>query len=95
MKEILLWILNFLGLAYWVEIVTDYPRCTYYFGPFLSYKEAQKAHGGYVEDLQQENAQGISVTIERTKPANLTIFDEKEELQQKFKRVVTLSGTAS
>ncbi|MCU0534350.1 MAG: DUF1816 domain-containing protein [Hydrococcus sp. Prado102] len=92
MKEIFLWILNFLGLAYWVEIVTDYPRCTYYFGPFLSYQEAQKAQGGYVEDLQQENAQGIAVTIERTKPANLTIFDEKEEIQ-KFQRAITLSGT--
>ncbi|NJP17791.1 MAG: DUF1816 domain-containing protein [Hydrococcus sp. CRU_1_1] len=85
MKDILLWILNFLGLAYWVEIVTDYPRCTYYFGPFLSYKEAQKAHGGYVEDLQQENAQGISVTIERAKPVNLTILMKKKNFNGNFK----------
>jgi hypothetical protein len=94
MKELLLWILNLLGLAYWVEIVTEYPRCTYYFGPFVSYQEARMAQGGYIEDLQQEKAQGIAVIIKRTKPVALTIFDEKEE-GKPFKRVASFSSPVS
>jgi hypothetical protein len=93
MKELLLAIVNFLGLAYWVEIVTDSPRCTYYFGPFMSDGEAQKAKAGYVEDLQQEKANGIKVTIKRMKPNILTIFDEKEETH--FRRVASFSTPMS
>ena len=80
MKEVLIKVLNLLGLALWVEIVTDNPRCTYYFGPFFSTQEAQEAKGGYVEDLENEGAQGISVTVKRCKPTNLTIFDDLGEL---------------
>jgi hypothetical protein len=94
MKELLILILNFLGLAYWVEIITEYPRCTYYFGPFISYKEAQIAHGGYIEDLQQEKAKGIAAIIKRTKPTSLTIFDETEDKQQ-FQRVASFSSPVS
>ncbi|MBW4489286.1 MAG: DUF1816 domain-containing protein [Trichocoleus desertorum ATA4-8-CV12] len=79
MKEVLISLLETLGLAFWVEIVTDRPRCTYYFGPFLSSQEAQAAKSGYVEDLEQEGAQGIRVTVKRCKPpADLTISDDLE-----------------
>ena len=82
MKEVVIKILQFLGLAFWVEIVTDNPRCTYYFGPFVSEKEAIDAKSGYIEDLENEGAQGIVVKIKRCKPSNLTIFDEQgEELE--------------
>lgn len=91
MKELLLLILNWLGLAYWVEIVTDAPKCTYYFGPFISKQEAQAAKGGYVEDLQYEGAQGIAVAVKRFRPSTLTIFDEKED-SLKFERIPTLSS---
>jgi hypothetical protein len=94
MKEVLIKVLHFLGLAFWVEIVTDNPNCTYYFGPFLSDQEAHKAKAGYVEDLEAEGAQGISVSIKRCKPANLTIFDELGE-QIGIERMPTLSGQAS
>lgn len=67
------------GWAWWVEIVTQNPRCTYYFGPFLSEKEAKAATAGYVEDLQQEKAQGIGVNVKRCKPDNLTIADDLGE----------------
>jgi hypothetical protein len=77
MKEVLIKILQLLGLAFWVEIVTDNPRCTYYFGPFFDEKEAVVAQGGYIEDLENEGAQGISVKILRCKPNNLTIFEEE------------------
>ncbi|AFY78199.1 MAG: DUF1816 domain-containing protein [Hydrococcus sp. C42_A2020_068] len=94
MKELLLWILNLLGLAYWIEIVTDYPKCTYYFGPFMSYEEARMAQGGYIEDLQQERAQGIAVIIKRTKPVTLTIFDEQEDMKLS-KRVMSFGSSVS
>jgi Domain of unknown function (DUF1816) len=88
-------ILEFLGLAFWVEIVTDNPKCTYYFGPFLSAKEAESAKSGYIEDLENEGAQGIAVTVKRCKPSNLTIFDEDlgESINGNF--VPTLSGQLS
>ncbi len=78
MKEILIKILNFLGLAYWVEISTNSPNCTYYFGPFLNQQEAKAAQKGYLEDLQNEGALGIAVKLKRFKPNNLTIFDDLE-----------------
>ncbi|MDJ0713284.1 MAG: DUF1816 domain-containing protein [Prochloraceae cyanobacterium] len=80
MKEILIKILNFLGLAYWVEITTDKPKCTYYFGPFLDRKEAEIAREGYIEDLKNEGARGITIDLKRLKPDILTIsqeFDDK------------------
>ena len=79
MKELLIKIFNFFGFAFWIEICTDTPRCVYYFGPFLTKKEAQLAQDGYIEDLQNENAQGISVEIKRFKPNELTIFDDLED----------------
>lgn len=83
-------ILNFIGMAYWVEIMTDSPQCTYYFGPFANKREADVASGGYLEDLQNEGAQGIKVIVKRCKPSNLTIFNEVED-SQPFKRVPALS----
>ena len=91
MKEILLKILDalglaywldVLGLAYWVEIITDNPKCTYYFGPFVRYKDAQEAQGGYIEDLETEDAKGITVNIKRLKAdhKHLTVFDNLDDL---------------
>ena len=80
MKEFLIGSPDILGLAYWIEIVTKEPNCTYYFGPFLSQKGANAAQYGYIEDLSNESAQGIDVTIKRCKPNQLTIFDELGEM---------------
>lgn len=79
MQEPLTNLLNLIGLAWWVEITTDLPRCTYYFGPFATSQEAEEYHSGYLEDLQQEGAQGITVVIKRCKPTKLTIDLEAEE----------------
>jgi len=79
MKEFWINILEFLGLAWWVEIETESPRCTYYFGPFATAKEAKTAQPGYVEDLQQEGAKGIKVELKRCKPERLTVFEETGE----------------
>ena len=79
LKEFFTNIFQNLGWAWWVEIVTQTPRCTYYFGPFLSLKEANIAKAGYIQDLDQEGAQGIVVNVKRCKPVNLTISEELGE----------------
>ncbi|HIK11293.1 MAG TPA: DUF1816 domain-containing protein [Oscillatoriaceae cyanobacterium M33_DOE_052] len=73
MKEAFTSYLEKLELAWWVEIFTLHPECTYYFGPFMSAKEAELARDGYIEDLEGEGAQGISVQIKRCQPQELTI----------------------
>ncbi|MBD1917473.1 MULTISPECIES: DUF1816 domain-containing protein [Cyanophyceae] len=63
--------------AWWVEIKTSQPACTYYFGPFDSESEAHSAKGGYVEDLEQEGAQNIQLMVSLcSRPKQLTITDE-------------------
>jgi Domain of unknown function (DUF1816) len=79
MQEFLTNLLHLVGLAWWVEVTTDSPRCTYYFGPFGGQTEATAHQAGYLEDLEQEGAQGIRATVKRCKPNALTIFDEPEE----------------
>lgn len=81
MKELLITILEMVGLAWWVEVVTETPKCTYYFGPFLTAKEAQAAQSGYIEDLESEGAKGIRVEIKRCKPKRLTIDEAAEEMK--------------
>lgn len=79
-KEMFINFFQSLGWAWWVEIVTQSPSCTYYFGPFLSIKEANAAKSGYIEDLEQEGAQGINVNVKRCKPADLTIAEDLGEM---------------
>jgi Domain of unknown function (DUF1816) len=76
LKESFISVLERSRLALWVEIVTEKPRCTYYFGPFACTKPAQKAVSGYLEDLKQESAQVIAVTFKRFQPSELTIEED-------------------
>jgi hypothetical protein len=69
--------LHLVGQAWWVEIITDRPSCTYYFGPFATAVEADAAKSGYIEDLESESAQGIRVAIKRCKPVQITIDNEE------------------
>ena len=78
-KELSTNIFHNFGLAWWIEIATQNPRCIYYFGPFLSLQEAKAAISGYVEDLEQEGAQGIAINVKRCKPDALTIADDLGE----------------
>ncbi len=60
--------------AWWIEIFTEQPQCTYYFGPFSGAEEAYIASKGFVEDLEGEFAQGIKTKIDRhCQPDLLTI----------------------
>ncbi|UBF28038.1 DUF1816 domain-containing protein [Kovacikia minuta CCNUW1] len=79
MQEILTSLLNVVGLAWWVEVKTETPRCTYYFGPFPKANLAEISKAGYVADLEQEGAQGIAVSVKRCKPAKLTVSDDLGE----------------
>jgi Domain of unknown function (DUF1816) len=88
LKETLINTFDNLGLAWWVEIVTQNPRCTYYFGPFLSADDAKVAIKGYVEDLEMEGAQGIAVNVKRCKPNALTISEDLgERIDRKVKPI--------
>lgn len=78
-KDLLTNVSQNLGLAWWVEVNTQSPHCTYYFGPFLNSTEAKASMKGYVEDLEQEGAQGISVEIKRCKPGVLTVAEDLGE----------------
>lgn len=80
LKEPMINLLNSFGLAWWIEIVTETPRCTYYFGPFSTKIEAEIAKSGYIDDLEQEGAQGIASLVKRCKPNRLTISDDLEEI---------------
>lgn len=70
--------LNRVGLAWWVEVTTQSPKCVYYFGPFASPQEAEGELPGFIEDLEDEHAQEIQVVVRRCKPAELTIFEDTD-----------------
>lgn len=63
-------------MDWWVKIVTETPRCTYFFGPFDSAGEAKQYQSGYVEDLEEEGASGIAVLVLQDRPETLTIYEE-------------------
>ncbi len=64
------------NLSWWLEIHTIEPLCIYYFGPFNSSDEANFYESGYIEDLIQEKAQGITVESKRCQPQMLTIYED-------------------
>jgi hypothetical protein len=79
------------GMAWWVEIVTKKPDCTYYFGPFASHREAQLSQLGYIEDLERERPQLIAIEIKQCQPKYLTIFDDegREEINRNISRGIS------
>ncbi|HEY9640952.1 MAG TPA: DUF1816 domain-containing protein [Coleofasciculaceae cyanobacterium] len=75
-ETLLLPLLEPLGLAWWVEVNTAQPCCTYYFGPFATAKNAKLAQFGYLEDLAQEGSQINSVEVRQCQPKALTIASD-------------------
>lgn len=74
MKNFFSSLFNFFSTPWWVKIATAEPNCVYYFGPFSSEREAIQHQPGFVEDLQQESAQGLEVSILNcATPTQLTI----------------------
>jgi hypothetical protein len=62
---------------WWIKIDTQSPSCTYYFGPFDSPEESRSHHQDYLLDLQMEGAEGITYSIEQSRPQQLTIGAEE------------------
>lgn len=62
--------------SWWIKIKTAIPSCVYYFGPFTNQQEASKLQYGYVEDLIEEKAYGITTEIKQLQPTLLTIAEE-------------------
>ncbi|HBE18118.1 MAG TPA: hypothetical protein DDW51_10990 [Cyanobacteria bacterium UBA11367] len=71
-KESFLNLLEALGLAYWVEIITTNPPDFYYFGPFSSAKEAEIYQGGFIQDILDDGIEIIAVHIKRCHSPKLT-----------------------
>lgn len=93
MKELLTTLLEIFGLAYWLEITTEQPKCIYYFGPFASREGAISCQAGYLEDLATEGAENIRVNLQRrSNPAELTIFDEMGSTASLKKNLVPSLG---
>jgi hypothetical protein len=76
-RELFMSYLEKIGIAWWIEIVTEQPKCIYYFGPFDGSYEAQLSSKGYLDDLEQEEAQVIAVDIKPGEPRELTIFENE------------------
>ena len=68
-----------MGLACWIEVMTESPKCIYYFGPFASGGDAESSLEDYLEDLREENAEIVSVEIRRGIPRELTVLEEEME----------------
>ena len=66
--------------SWWLEIQTENPQCTYYFGPFDNALEAGVLQDGYLEDLMAEQAQIVAVEIKQCQPKQLTICHESSVL---------------
>jgi Domain of unknown function (DUF1816) len=77
MQDTVLKLFNSTVLAWWVEVITESPSCTYYFGPFIKESSSQVALPGYVEDLEQEGAIGIRAISKRCKPEQLTMANDE------------------
>ena len=82
-----------MGQAWWVEIVTKKPDCTYYFGPFASHREAQLSQLGYIEDLERERPKLIAIEIKQCQPKELTIFEDKKE-EEKINKTISRNISA-
>lgn len=65
--------------SWWVEIITEKPDCTYYFGPFVQAEEAQQAKQGYLADIEKARPQVITVKIKQCQPEALTVQADKDE----------------
>ena len=74
MKKFFSSLFDFFSTPWWIKITTAEPNCIYYFGPFESEEEAISYQSGFIEDLQQENAQEIAASIQRSQaPTQLTV----------------------
>jgi hypothetical protein len=65
------------GRESWVEVETEPPKRTYYFGPYDSKNEASNNTNGYITDLEKKGAKNISINIKQGRePSQLKASEE-------------------
>ncbi len=65
------------GRELWVEVETESPKSTYYFGPYDSKDEASNNTNGYITDLEKKEAKNISINIKQSRePSQLKASEE-------------------
>ncbi|MBE9096597.1 DUF1816 domain-containing protein [Tychonema sp. LEGE 07203] len=61
---------------WWVEVHTDLPKRTYYFGPYETKDKAYNNTNGYITDLKKKGSKKISINIKQgQQPSQLTVAD--------------------
>ncbi len=68
--------------GWWIEIITANPTCVYYFGAFTYPWEAEWFKRGYMQDLEEEKAEIVSIKVRRCQPQSLTIYLGWEKLRE-------------
>lgn len=82
LKSTLITIWENLGMATWIEITTSDPHYTYYFGPFLTQREAEEHKPAFIADLEAEGATGIEVKFRQCqRPEILTVDHSHADLE--------------
>ncbi|MEG4172919.1 MULTISPECIES: DUF1816 domain-containing protein [unclassified Microcoleus] len=62
---------------WWVEVDTDSPKGTYYFGPYDSRQEASDNSNNYIRDLENKGSKKISINIKQgSQPTQLRASEE-------------------
>ena len=62
---------------WWVEVDTDSPKRTYYFGPYDSRQEASDKSNKYIRDLEKKGSKKISINIKQgSQPTQLRASEE-------------------
>lgn len=65
------------GRQWWVEVDTDSPQHTYYFGPYDTKDEASNNTNAYITDLEKKGAKNISIHIKQGRqPSQLKASEE-------------------
>lgn len=59
--------------SWWIKILTENPMYIYYFGGFNDYWEAKSSENGYIQDLKEEKAKIVDVSIGKYEPEKTTI----------------------
>jgi diguanylate cyclase (GGDEF)-like protein/PAS domain S-box-containing protein len=80
-------LINSSKLRWWIRIDTVKPCMIYYFGPFDNLSEAKENKDGYLEDLIEENAEGITFDFQHIDPPSLTINNDLEDLRAENEQV--------
>jgi hypothetical protein len=74
------------SMKWWIEIFTAQPFCLYYFGDFQTFQQARILKQGFKQDLLDEGATIISLSIKYCAPQQLTIRSS-ELTNQVFNRL--------